>query len=49
MQTLGGDGDRGQHRHHQQYRLGNRGHIRFDNMFTVSASTVRLKKNDMTP
>ena len=30
-------------------RLHDRGHSRFEIMFTVSANTVRLKKNDSTP
>ena len=49
MQPLGRDGDGRQHGHHQQNGLGNRRHIRFDTMFTVSARTVTLKKNDNTP
>src|SRR5262245_9963830 len=49
IQPLCGDRNCCQQPHHQQQRLHGRSHMRFATMFTVSASTTRLKKNDKTP
>src|SRR5262249_30580230 len=49
VQSLCGDGDRCQQPQHQQQRLDDLRHMRLATMFTVSARTTRLKKNDRTP